>query len=28
VAEYVGNIAAAKDFGSFPLYRLRWKLAH
>ena len=28
VAEYVGKIAAAKDFGSFPLYRLRWKLAH
>jgi len=27
VAEYVGNIAAAKDFGSFSLYRLRWKLA-
>lgn len=25
VAEYVGNIAAAKDYGSFPLYHLRWK---
>ena len=28
VAEYVGKIATAKDFGSFPLYRLRWKLTN